>query len=28
MLNHSCRYTIERDETRAWRLLEHAGVVV
>jgi len=28
VLDRSCRYTIERNETGAWRLLECAGVVV
>ncbi len=28
VLDRSCRYTIERDETGAWRLLEHAAVTV
>jgi hypothetical protein len=27
VLNHSSRYTIERDETGAWRLAEHVGAV-
>jgi hypothetical protein len=27
-LNSECRYSIERDGTGAWRLLEHAGVPV
>jgi hypothetical protein len=28
VLDRASRYTIERDETGAWRLLEHAGLVV
>jgi hypothetical protein len=27
VLDRGCRYTIEQDETGAWRLAEHAGVV-